>query len=399
MKLTETSILKLECPAGRKDMLVKDDGQPGLFLRVSANGGRSYLAQYTVDGIKRRVPLGALTLALARSAAAAVLGEVAQGRDPAGDRKAKALEAKTKAAHVALTLGVLVDQWAALSLADARPSYAAEAPRAIRRAFAKQLPLPAADLTRADVVRVLDAIAGDHPAMARSVAAYSRACYGWALKRGTLATSPFVNLDLPATVKRDRVLSDAELRSIWQATAKPRSFNLIVRLLMLTGQREGEVAGMAWGELSDDLSTWTIPASRAKNGKASVVPLSAQARAIVAGVTRYAGNRLVFPGEAGVFSGWAKAKERLDRDSGVADWRVHDLRRTVATNLQKLGVRLEVTEAVLNHIGGSRSGIVGVYQLHDWADEKRAALAAWGERVQAIVEGREPAGNVVALRA
>jgi Arm DNA-binding domain len=137
MKLTETSILKLECPAGRKDMLVKDDGQPGLFLRVSANGGRSYLAQYTVDGIKRRVPLGALTLALARSAAAAVLGEVAQGRDPAGDRKAKALEAKTKAAHVALTLGVLVDQWAALSLADARPSYAAEAPRAIRKAFAK----------------------------------------------------------------------------------------------------------------------------------------------------------------------------------------------------------------------------------------------------------------------
>ena len=128
------------------------------------------------------------------------------------------------------------------------------------------------------------------------------------------------------------------------------------------------------------------------------MPLAPQARAIIEAAPRYKGNPLVFPGERGAFSGWSKSKERLDRDSGVKDWRLHDLRRTAATGLQRLGVRLEVTEAVLNHIAGSRAGIVGVYQKHTWADEKRAALNAWGEHIAAIVEGRTAADNVTRLR-
>jgi integrase len=399
LKLTETQVAKLECPAGKKDVLIFDEVQRGLALRVTAGGSRSYLVQYSFGGSKRRVPLGDLTLAKARSVAAEILGNVAAGRDPAGDRKAAHLAAKAKAARVELTLGVLVDQWAALSLSDRRASYAHEAVRAIKVAFAKLLPLAAADLDRPTVVRVLDVLTKDgKPAMARSTAAYGRACYGWAVKRGSIDVNPFVNLPLSAPVKRDRVLTDAELRSIWQATAKAGSFNSIVRMLMLTGQREGEVAGMAWAELSDDFAVWKIPASRAKNGVDSIVPLSPQARAIVAGAVRYEGNPRVFPGENGGFSGWSKAKARLDRDSRVKGWRLHDLRRTLATNLQKLGVRLEVTEAVLNHVSGSRAGIVGIYQRHDWAEEKRAALNAWGEHIAAIVEGRTAAENVTRLR-
>ena len=107
---------------------------------------------------------------------------------------------------------------------------------------------------------------------------------------------------------------------------------------------------------------------------------------------------LVFPGRRGPFNGFSKAKAALDEASGVKDWRLHDLRRTMATGLQKLGVRLEVTEAVLNHVSGSRAGIVGVYQRHDWADEKRAALNAWGAHVAAIVEGRAPQANVVHIQ-
>ncbi len=103
----------------------------------------------------------------------------------------------------------------------------------------------------------------------------------------------------------------------------------------------------------------------------------------------------MFPGERGTYSGWSKSKDRLDRDSGVKDWRLHDIRRSVAAGLQRLGVRLEVVETILNHIVGSRAGIVGIYQRYDFADEKRAALTAWGERLAAIVEGREPAANVV----
>ena len=398
MKLTETQILKLTCPDGKKDILIKDDGQPGLFLRVSANGGRSYLAQYSFAGQKRCVLLG-FTLANARSAAAAVLGEVAQGRDPL-PIAATAQEAKRKAAHQALTFGALVDQWAALRLSDRRQSYAAEATRALRKAFAPHLASPATDLTRADVVRILDKLtASGSPQMAARTAAYARACFGWAMERGTLAASPFQNLPLVGVVKRDRVLSDGELREIWRATDGAGSFNSIVRMLLLTGQREAEVAGMAWAELSDDLSTWTLPRSRTKNGVAHVVPLSPPVQAIVRDAKRYEGNRLVFPGEHGAFRGFHRARSRLDRDSGVNGWVIHDLRRTVATGLQKLGVRLEVTEAVLNHVGGSRGGIVGVYQRHDWADEKRAALAAWGARVEAIVQGREAGSNVVAMRA
>jgi integrase len=399
LKLTEDRITKLECPAGKKDVLFFDEVQRGLAVRVTSAGGKTYLAQYTFGGSKRRIPLGAPTLARARSAAAKILGDVAQGLDPAADRKAAALEARRKAAHQALTLEALLDQWSVLRLADKRESYAAEAVRAIKVAFPKQLPLPAVDLDRATVVKILDGLTKDgKPAMAARTAAYGRACYQWAIRRGSIEANPFAALPINPTVKRERVLTDAELRAIWQATAKPGSFSLIVRMLMLTAQRRDEVADMAWSELSDDRSTWTIPANRAKNGVDSIVPLAPQARAIIEAAPRYKGNPLVFPGERGAFSGWSKSKERLDRDSGVKDWRLHDLRRTAATGLQRLGVRLEVTEAVLNHIAGSRAGIVGVYQKHTWADEKRAALNAWGEHIAAIVEGRTAADNVTILR-
>ena len=227
MKLTEDRITKLECPAGKKDVLVFDEVQRGLAVRVTSSGGKTYLAQYTFGGSKRRIPLGAPTLALARSAAAKIMGDVAQGLDPAADRKAAALEARRKAAHQALTLAALLDQWSALRLADKRESYAAEAVRAIKVAFPKQLPLPAADLDRATVVRILDGLTKDgKPAMAARTAAYARACYQWAIRRGSIEANPFAALPINPTVKRERVLTDAELRAIWQATAKPGSFNL-----------------------------------------------------------------------------------------------------------------------------------------------------------------------------
>ena len=143
-----------------------------------------------------------------------------------------------------------------------------------------------------------------------------------------------------------------------------------------------------------------------------MVPLSEPARALlrellpgdVNEVKRVASEALVLPGVASTpFSGWSKAKTALDRavedarGASLVPWSVHDLRRTVATGLQRLGVRLEVTEAVLNHISGSRAGIAGVYQRHDWAAEKRAALDAWAAHVLAAAEGWSPTGNVVTL--
>jgi integrase len=155
---------------------------------------------------------------------------------------------------------------------------------------------------------------------------------------------------------------------------------------------------MTWDELSPDLSTWTIPGSRTKNHATHIVGLSRQAQAIVAAQPRLNDNPHVFAGlKGGAFRGFSRSKIALDKMSGVKDWTLHDLRRTCATGLQKLGVRLEVTEAVLNHVSGSRDGIVGVYQRHDWAPEKISALSAWGDRIDAMVEGRDASENVVAF--
>ncbi len=400
--LTERKIEALICPAGRRDMMVFDRKQTGLGVRVTASGGKNYLAQYTRGGVKRRIPLGscaAISLAQARNAVMAIMGEVAMGRDPAVERKQAVALAKQVETSDALTLDALLDQWAALRLANRRRSYAVEAVRAIRRAFPHFLNLPAANLPRPAVVAALDSLAKSGKiAMACRTAAYGRSCYQWAVKRGALEANPFMNVPLSPVAKRDRVLSDAELVAVWSAASGPGTFDAIVRMLILTGQRRGEVAGMTWAELDDDLSVWTIPANRAKNGMAHFVPLSPQAREFLRRVPRQDGNRFVFPGIRGPFNGFGKAKAALDAEAGIAPWRLHDLRRTVATGLQKLGVRLEVTEAVLNHVAGSRAGIVGVYQRYDYADEKRAALTAWGERVLAIVEDRRPNSAAKARR-
>jgi len=406
MKLTLNRIDGLKCPEGKRDMLVFDDEQRGLGVRVTASGGKTYLAQYGWHGQKRRIPLGscsALSLAKARDAVRAIMGDVASGIDPATERK------KAKA-HEALTLAALLSDWQALHLAGKRPSYAAEAVRALRNAFSRYLDLPAADLDRARCVKAIDKLARNgHAAMAARTAAYGKAAYGWAVKRGALSENPFVNLPVAPTAKRERVLSDDELAATWRATDGPGPFNGIVRLLLLTGQRRDEVAGMTWAKLAADFSTWTIPASRAKNGTTHIVPLSAPAQDLLRVVPRFgahkadgfaqSGLELVFPGLRGPFNGWGKAKAALDAKSGVTSWRLHDLRRSVATGLQRLGVRLEVTEQVLNHVSGSRAGIVGIYQRHDFANGKCAALEAWGSHVEAIVEGRTPESNVLKLHA
>jgi integrase len=399
MKLTQTRIEGLKCPPEKRDMLVFDGEQRGLGVRVTSSGGKTFLAQYTIHGQKRRIPLGscsAVSLAKVRDAARAIMGDVARGIDPAAERKKSAAEARRKAAHDAMTVSALLLDWQSLHLATKRPRYATEAVRALRNAFARYLDFPAADLGRAIVVKTLDTLAlKGSTAMAARTAAYGKTAYGWAVKRGALPVNPFINLPVAPTTRRERVLSDYELAALWRATDESRAFNNIIRFLILTGQRREEVAGIVWAELSGDLSTWTIPASRAKNGATHIVPLSAPAQELLRNVLVFDG--LLFPGLRGAFNGWSKSKSALDARSGVTNWRLRDLRRTMATGLQRLGVRLEVTEQILNHVAGSRAGIVGVYQRHDFASEKRAALEAWGDHIAAAVNGRAATNNVISL--
>lgn len=414
-KLTERVIEQIECPPGKRDRMVFDSEQRGLAVRVVSTGTKSYLAQYVVAGRKRRVPLGsveAISLDAARKAARAVMGDVAKGVDPAKQRKAAVADAKIEAQRERMTLARVVEDWDRLHLTHRSARYRKDATEAMERALKEWWNHPAERLARRDVVAIVDRLT---PSVARALAAYGRACFAWAQRRGSVPGNPFLALPVaPSNVQRDRVLTDPEAVGAWKAAeADTTPYGPIVRLLLLTGQRRDEVRGMDWSEISADLATWTVPGERTKNGQPSVVPLSAPAQAILRARLKilssgkpgsaddYHPRRgLVFPGEGGkvMFGNWSKSKAALDKAAGVTGWRIHDLRRTVATGLQRLGVRLEVTESVLNHVSGSRSGIVGVYQRHDWKVEKRTALDGWAAHLMAAVEGANAEPKVVPMR-
>ena len=157
-------------------------------------------------------------------------------------------------------------------------------------------------------------------------------------------------------------------------------------MLILAGARRTEIAALRWSEIKDD--TIILPRERTKSGEAQTIPLAPAALAILKDLPRIGPGDFVFTTNGrNPFIDFSGSKRRLDAITKIPPWRIHDLRRTVATNLQRLGTNLQVIEAVLGHVGGSRSGIVGVYQRHDFADEKRAAVEAWGRHVEALVIG------------
>jgi integrase len=234
------------------------------------------------------------------------------------------------------------------------------------------------------------------------------------MKKGLVDLHPVIATE-PAikAVSRDRVLSDGELVAVWKACAED-GYGRIVRLLILTGQRREEVGAMADAELDLPGRRWTIPWERTKNGSRTriphEVPLSDQALAIVNSAPRREGRDLLFGDGEGSFSGWSKAKEALDariaeaqpKRAGKAKppqpWRLHDIRRTVATRMADLGVPPHVVEAVLNHISGTKAGVAGTYNRALYLPERRQALDHWGAHVAALVAGKA-GSNVVAMRA
>jgi integrase len=174
-------------------------------------------------------------------------------------------------------------------------------------------------------------------------------------------------------------------------------FGAFLQLLILTGQRRNEVAGMRWSELDLDKGLWTLPDTRAKNNKKHELPLSQAAINIIRALPRVKNVDFVFSttGKAHV-TGFTPFKARLDKLVAFSDWRLHDIRRTVASGMARLGITLPVIEKVLNHASGSFAGIVAVYQRHSFNDEKRAALESWARFVESL---DKPADNVIPLRA
>lgn len=414
--MTDRFLKALAVEPGRKDRLVFDDECPGLGVRVTLKGTKSFLVQWTDPATRRKVrePLGvwgSITLDQARTAARVRLGEVARGGDPAAERQRRREQAEADRAERALSLDSLIDQWGDLHLSGRRPRYAAEAKRALRFAFKARLSRPASRLLRSDVITALDTMsrAGKGTVAGRTMA-YGRACYAWAAKRGRVPANPFHNIPIAATTtERDRVLTDGEVAEIWAAAGTlPYPFGPFYQLAMLTLQRREEVAGARWTEFSADRSVWTIPAERMKNNRPHDVHLPPAARAILETLPRQEKVDLVFTttGKTAV-SGYSRAKSALDvavvkarakkAESDKTDpellvpWRLHDFRRTGVSRLAALGFDSIVADKLLAHKPAKLKGVASVYQRHDFADERRRALEAWASHVT----GLEAGGNVV----
>lgn len=373
---------------------------PGLYLICQASGVKSWAVRYRAGGRTRKHTLGrypAIDLANAREIARRTLVEVASGRDPAADKA----EARRVACDLVPPFRDQIESSAALFIERyAKANTKEQTWRESERLLATHvLPLwrtrRVQDIARRDVVELMDAIVDrGAPVSANRTLAVVRRMFGWLVERGVIVTNPCTEVRAPTAEKsRDRVLSDAELRAILQACdGLKEPFGALIKLLALTAQRRDEVGQMTWREVDLDARIWTIPKERAKNGIAHDVPLSDPAVKVLAGIRRIAGSGgLMFTttGETPV-SGFSKIKKRLD--AAVPDappWVLHDLRRTAASGMARLGINLPVIEKVLNHTSGSFGGVTGIYQRHQFAVEKRAALEIWAAHVEALVVGMQ----------
>ena len=263
---------------------------------------------------------------------------------------------------------------------------------------------PLADITEKDIIGACDELATrGSDVMANRLLAYLRLLFKFAARRRIVSSNPAAAVEKPGAERtRARVLTLEELRVIWNATDDDNLFSGIVRLLMLTGQRREEVAGMRWSEVEGD--TWKLPAERTKNHRGHVVHLSEPALAIIeARRAEQAAVGMATPfvftsaGKA-PFSGYSKSKARLDSRAPLAEpWRLHDLRRSFVTHCaDRLRIAPHVIEATVNHASGSKAGVAGIYNRAEYLDERRAALNAWAGFLLRVV-GKVEADNVVTL--
>lgn len=273
-----------------------------------------------------------------------------------------------------------------------------------------------ADIRHSDVMKITDKLM-ETPSERSHALAVARGFWKFCLRRRYVDRSPLENVQLPKLPSRERVLTDCELRCLWRACdddaapdatdpepedrlhvsgARPigRTFATIVKLLILTGQRKSEIASLQISWIKEH--EITLPRTITKNSREHTLPIGVTAKALISAASDslpsylQSPSQILFPARGTIstpFNGFSKSKSALDKKLGekVAPWTLHDLRRTFATNMARLGVRLEVTEKLLNHISGSQGGIVGIYQRYDFKDEMRAAVHLWEERLRAIV--------------
>lgn len=418
-RLTAPFVAKATTRASRYE--IADSLQPGLRLVVQPSGAKSWAFRYErSDGQRVKVTLGraagpgALTLQQARDAANDARRLRSTGGDPADRRRAEKRAEATRIEAEEREARQKDD-----TVANVLPRYYADhadglkSGREVRRVLDKELKDWAKrrvdDIQRRDAIQLLDSVKARAPVLSKRLRAYGRHFFGWCISKELATTNPFEGTASVKEVPRDRVLTDDELRLLLRAITRlewPR--RQFAHLLLLTAQRFSEVADMEWSELTltGGAPTWVLPSARSKNGRSHTIPLPPLAVEILTGMNRIENSPRVFAS----FSA-AHAKTRLDevmlevvREDAIArgddpdaatfaPWRLHDLRRTAATTMPRLGVDVVTVERVLGH---TMRGVMAVYQRYSFEVEKRRALELWAGFLENLTSERE--SNVVRLK-
>ena len=385
-KLTARTIENAKAPTeGRLELW--DSLVRGFALRITDRGSKSWIVMYRLNGKQRRLTLGAYPaypLGEAREMARETLNSVARGIDPAEEKKAaRDAVPPPEPEIVEKVVHEFIER-------HAKPK--TRKWRETERMFEiyvlpKWGPRPIEAIARRDVNDLLDDIIDQgKPYSANKVLSHVRRFFNWCVERDILDATPVAKVKAPAKeVSRDRVLSDDELRSVWRAwDAMGWPFGQAFKLLLATGQRRDEVATMRWSDIDPQSRLWTLPRESTKSDRLHEVPLSPLAIEILEAVPKLGDYVFTTTGDRPI-SGFSKAKKRCDTLSAVSGWRLHDLRRTCASGMARLGIAPHVVEKVLNHASGTISGIAAVYNRHGYTEEKKAALNTWARALEAII--------------
>lgn len=387
MTLSDLQIKKL---APKKTRFEVSDGK-GLSLRIMPTGKKTWVFRYMIEGTARRMTLGAyptISLSEAREKQSLAMQDVERGIDPG--HKQKEAKATRKAAPTVADL--LEEFW------DMELKHKTSGKERKRLVVKDALPVwgnrKAVSITRRDTVLLIDKVRERAAITANRLQGVLVRMFNFAAERGILEHSPLAGMKKKPEQARSRVLSDEEIKLLWSALDLDnmavdiyRVSKLALKMILLTGQRPGEVCGMAWEEITDN--TWNIPARRMKGKEAHTVPLTGMALEILKQAGIYSGQgRFVFTSshkdnEPMTSHALSKAILRHWQEIGFKEqFTPHDLRRTLRTRLAELGIDDVLAERVLGH---KLQGIMAVYNRHSYATEKRQALEQWAKKLRQIV--------------
>jgi integrase len=377
--LSPTFVARAKAEPGAGRTIYWDEALAGFGLQVTAAGAKSFVCQYRANGISRRIAIKAtLKLGEARKEARAILGRVAKGGDPLTERRKVTAAAEDTLEKICETY--FKREGKRLRTMDERE-------RVLKRlVFPKFGSRQIGDIRRSEIARLLDHIEDTSGAvMADRTLAYLRKVMNWHAGRTDEFRTPIVRgmaRTRPAELARDRVLTDAEIKAVWKAAGEMQNaFGPFIRFLLLTAARKTEASDMRRDEIDGNL--WTIPAARNKGKAEEIKPLSKAAKAIIDGVPVINDGEFVFTHDGvTAIGGFSKFKEAIDKASGVTGWRIHDLRRTARSLMSRAGVEADIGERCLGH---TVNGVRGVYDRHEYTEEKRAAFDTLAKEIERII--------------